>query len=148
MDQPTCIVGDFNAIVDLEEKSGGSSQLSSQNRRFSEWINGAELIDLGHHGPCFTWTNKRPSAANVSERLDRALGNVAWSLKHPKSAVFHLPRFNSDHMPILVRTEPKPIRNEEVLKQKIGGWLERILRQYVSRQLNKAIMNGRRYDLH
>lgn len=109
MDKPTCILSDFNAIVAYEEKWRGNGDLGCQNMSFGEWINRAELIDLGHHGPCFTWINKRAASTNVSKRLDKALGNVAWSLKHPRTGVFHIPRFNSDHMPILVRIDPRSI---------------------------------------
>ncbi|XP_078154682.1 uncharacterized protein LOC144550407 [Carex rostrata] len=35
---------------------------------------------------------------------------MAWTLRFPETAVFHLPRFQSDHLPILLRTKPKPIR--------------------------------------
>lgn len=118
------MAGNFNAIVDLEEKRGGNDVLSSHNRSFGEWINRTELIDLGHHGPCFTGTNKRVEVTNVSERLDKALENVAWSLKHPKTGVFHIPRFNSDHMPILVRTEPRTVNKSSSFRTE-NWWLAR-----------------------
>lgn len=63
------------------------------------------MIDLGHHGPAYTWSNKKEGPACVSERLDRALANLEWTMRYPATAMYHLPRFNSDHLPILMRTK-------------------------------------------
>lgn len=67
---PICVLGDFNSIVTIQEKAGGSSQLSSHNTAFRQWIHSAGLVHLGYHGPAYTWTNKQQGKANISERLD------------------------------------------------------------------------------
>lgn len=106
---PICIIGDFNSISCTSEKWGGSSTLSSPNRAFRDWVHGNGLLDLGHHGPAYTWSNKQQGSRCIAARLDRALANMDWTLKYPDTAVFHLPRFQSDHLPILLRTELTPI---------------------------------------
>ncbi|XP_078174439.1 uncharacterized protein LOC144568085 [Carex rostrata] len=83
--KPVCLLGDFNAIASATEKWGGSQYFSTQNRAFRAWIAEAGLIDLGHHDPAYTWSNKQTGYQNISERLDRGL---------------------SDHLPILLRTNP------------------------------------------
>lgn len=107
---PACLVGDFNAISSPAEKHGGNSVFSTPNRSFKNWISAVGLIDMGHHGPAYTWLNKQPGGANISQRLDRALATMSWMLINPEAAVFHLPRFNSDHLPVLLRPNPKPVR--------------------------------------
>lgn len=109
-DMPVCILGDFNAIMSTNEKRGGVGALSADNRRFRAWIHSNGLVDLGHHGPAYTWSNKQGARSYVSSRLDRALANIQWTVQNPESAVFHLPRFNSDHLPVLLRTNPKRAR--------------------------------------
>lgn len=102
-DGPACLFGDFNAIASTNEKWGGTAQLSTNNRAFRKWIHGAGLMDMGYQGPAYTWSNKKGGWDNISERLDRVLVNLQWHTKYPNSAVFHLPRFSSDHLPILLK---------------------------------------------
>lgn len=58
---------------------------------------------MGYQGLAYTWSNKKGGTANISEQLDRVLVNLKWHLKYPNSAVFHLPRFSSDHLPVLLK---------------------------------------------
>ncbi|RVW79102.1 hypothetical protein CK203_048195 [Vitis vinifera] len=51
---PWCVVGDFNAILSLEERSRGGN-LNSNMRRFLEVIEDLELKDLPMVGDPFTW---------------------------------------------------------------------------------------------
>lgn len=107
-----CVLGDFNSIMAASEKWDGNEVFSSQNRAFNSWVHANGLVDLGHHSPCYTWPNKKLGASLIAERLDRALANISWTTKYPDTAVFHLPRFSSDHLPILVRTQPIAIRKK------------------------------------
>lgn len=85
---------------------GGLSHLSSHNIAFRTWIHQVGLVDLGHHGAVYTWSNKKKGREAICERLDRAMSNLSWVLHNPKTAIYHLPRFSSDHLPILVRVNP------------------------------------------
>lgn len=104
--QPVCLLGDFNAVASATEKWGGSQSLSNPNRAFRAWISEVGLMDLGYHGPAYTWSNKKDGVQNISERLDRGLANTAWAMMFPNTQIYHLPRFQSDHLPILLRTNP------------------------------------------
>lgn len=105
-----CLMGDFNAIAATSEKFGGNSQLSANNKAFRNWFHGAGLIDMGYQGPAYTWSNKKKGRALITKRLDRVLVNLQWHQRFPNASVFHLPRFSSDHMPILIRTDATVIR--------------------------------------
>lgn len=100
----------------LQEKVGGSQNLGNPNRQFKEWIRRMGVLDLGYHGLAFTWSNSQGGKDNISQRLDRALATISWSMTYHETAVFHLPRFNSDHLPILIRTNPKPIRSKRLFR--------------------------------
>lgn len=80
----------------------------------------AGLVDLGYQGPAYTWTNGREGRGLVLERLDRAMATVGWTGLFPKAAVYHLPRFNSDHSPILLMTKAKPVRRRRTFR--IENW--------------------------
>lgn len=104
------------------EKWGGNSALSTQNRAFRVWVNGAGLIDLGHQGPAYTWCNNQQGRDMICQRLDRALSNLAWSLQYPETTVFHIPRFQSDHHPILIRTKLTPLLSRRKFRSE-NWWL-------------------------
>lgn len=112
MDGRACLLGDFNAISDCSDKRGGCSNLGPNNLAFRNWIQYNGLLDLGHHGPCYTWSNKQFGLSHIDQRLDKGMGTVPWDLLHPNSAIFHLPRFSSDHLPILLRTNPASVRGK------------------------------------
>ena len=88
--------GDFNAILNKDEKCGGSQQgLGCKN--FKAWMNACSMEDMGFVGSRFTW--KR---GTVYERLVRLVCNKSWRNKVKKAQVSHLPRVQSDHCPILL----------------------------------------------
>lgn len=119
-DASVLVIGDFNAIISATEKWGGQESLSSPNKAFRSWVNQSGLIDLGHIGPAYTWSNYQQGHANISERLDRGLASLPWTLHNPAAAVFHLPRFNSDHLPILIRPKQPPKKHKPTFR--VENW--------------------------
>ncbi|KAJ9173186.1 hypothetical protein P3X46_016349 [Hevea brasiliensis] len=75
----------------------GSLRRGAGYRLFQRCFAELNLLDLGYKGPHFTW-----SRSGVWVRLDRALCNALWHMKFQEASVFHLPRMNSDHRPILL----------------------------------------------
>lgn len=76
-------------------------------------------MDLGSSGPKFTWRGPVfQGYRRIFGRLDRGLANSNWQLAHPETFVRVLPRFKSDHHPLLIDTDgfcnptrtPKPFR--------------------------------------
>ena len=52
---PWLVIGDFNEIISMSEKEGGSSRRRQQLANFVETINLCGLRDIGFVGPSFTW---------------------------------------------------------------------------------------------
>ncbi|XP_026390894.1 uncharacterized protein LOC113286516 [Papaver somniferum] len=75
------VMGDLSTIGSQQEKSPTVSQLDE----LRNVINDCGLVDLGAHGPKWTWNNKRMGMANIKERLDRALANPQWCSRFPKA---------------------------------------------------------------
>lgn len=94
-------IGDFNAILASNEKLGGSSP-SKRFSHFGDFVESSDLHDLGFTGSYFTWHR-----GNLFEKVDRALGNEAWTNTYPNSMVMHLPKIKSDHKPFLLNLRPK-----------------------------------------
>ena len=103
---PWVCLGDFNYIVSAEEKYGGAKGGTSAPNYLKELMFDLGAIDLGYSGNKFTWAKGRWGSAAIKERLDRGLANISWRLVFPKAAVQHLGALNSDHLPILLDTNP------------------------------------------
>ncbi|GMI74429.1 hypothetical protein HRI_001112200 [Hibiscus trionum] len=90
--------GDFNAIASPLEREGGSVSRQGVCSRFADFIFDTGLVDMGYHGPAFTWER-----GDLKQHLDRCLCNETWFGVFPVSEVFHLPRLESDHSPVLLQ---------------------------------------------
>ncbi|KAA3472025.1 reverse transcriptase [Gossypium australe] len=64
---PWIVIGDFNAILSSSEKFGGITN-GGRCPQFGDFVEKAELHDLGFRGPPFTWHR-----GALFERLDRVL---------------------------------------------------------------------------
>ena len=118
---PWVLLGDFNDMLSNDEKMGGLPVNRYRMTAFRNCMDRCCLMDLGFHGPRFTWTTKSPIwQNNIKERLDRGLGNTDWKLLFPAAEIHHLPRVKSDHCPIMLITNPlapkssKPFRFKQM----------------------------------
>ncbi|CAL1402226.1 unnamed protein product [Linum trigynum] len=106
---PWLLTGDFNAISKPDEKSGiPASNTLRRCQLFTERMNLAELVDLGFSGVRFTWSRGENMQSYKASRLDRSLYNIRWNSVFPYSSVLHLPRYHSDHCPILTSVAAQP----------------------------------------
>jgi hypothetical protein len=94
--------GDFNELLQGEEKWGRVARPESQMKEFRKVIDECGFVDLGFVGSPFTWWNKQNGIARVVERLDRCLATAEWLLKFPNNRVTHLRAVFSDHRPLWV----------------------------------------------
>jgi len=78
--QPTAwlCAGDFNEILEQEEKQGASLRRNSQINNFRMALEDCDLSDLGFSGPRYTWSNSKSDGNFTQERLDRAVANREW----------------------------------------------------------------------
>lgn len=97
-DTPWTCLGDFNAYLLAEEKSGGANPNYGSMNNFQNCVDKASLVDTGFAGPAFTW-----STGSVWERLDRCLCNSYWFHCFENSSLLHLNQLKSDHRPIFLR---------------------------------------------
>lgn len=84
--------------------------MKKKHQKFRTFLQRSGLIDLGHSGLAYTWANNQRGRALILERLDRGIATTDWLNLFPNSKVFHLSNYSSDHLPILIRVEPKPKR--------------------------------------
>lgn len=56
---PWIILGGFNELLTSEDKLGGNPLSPRRVQLFKECLDCCGMVDLGFHGPRFTWVNKR-----------------------------------------------------------------------------------------
>lgn len=95
-------MGDFNEVMWNTEKRGGNICNRISMRLFRDTLVRCNLRDVGFTGPPFTWSNGRKGGDNVMERLDRVVANSVWLDLFLVRQVHHLPRYKSDHAPIIL----------------------------------------------
>ncbi|KAG7579199.1 hypothetical protein ISN45_Aa03g033600 [Arabidopsis thaliana x Arabidopsis arenosa] len=107
VDSPVIVGGDFNTIVRVDERAGGSGRLSADSLKFGDWINAESLIDMGFKGNKFTWRRGKVQQNFVAKRLDRILCCPHARLKWQEATVSHLPFLASDHAPLYLQLSPR-----------------------------------------
>lgn len=130
-DGPWILLGDFNLILEEEDKNNG--RINRWNlARFRETVTSLELMDIPLHGRRYTWSNERNNPTLV--RLDRVLASMDWEDRFHNCHLQALGSDASDHCPLLLRTNlslyskprfhfeifwPRMVGYQEVLQQ---GW--------------------------
>ncbi|XP_057730504.1 uncharacterized protein LOC130945825 [Arachis stenosperma] len=93
---PFCFMGDFNEIIQVEERQGAVS-LPRSATEFKSWIHDMELVDIGLIDRRFTWF--RGQSCN---RIDRVLVSLEWLEEFPETRLIGGPRGLSDHCPLIL----------------------------------------------
>ncbi|KAI0496524.1 hypothetical protein KFK09_022843 [Dendrobium nobile] len=103
---PAIIGGDFNCILNKEEKRGGKRFFFSKGPKDMKcFMMNLDFHDIGCIGPRFTWCNNKEGASQIWERLDRCLFDSFAIQKLPLAAIRHLARVASDHSPIVLKLD-------------------------------------------
>lgn len=66
---------------------------------------------FAYRGPTYTWSSGRMARSPLFQRLDKAMANDIWQYRFPNAYLRHLPRYLSDHAPILLFFNPSPRGN-------------------------------------
>lgn len=75
---PWLCFGDFNEILQLNEKTDSNTRCLSMVSEFRDAVHDCGLTDIGCKGYPFTWSNKRYGPSLIEERLDRFLCCKNW----------------------------------------------------------------------
>lgn len=100
---PWLVIGDFNELMRMSEKEGGSNRPRQQMLQYVEAIDFCGLKDIGFVGPKYTWLYLRSDGVQIRERLDRALATAEWVSPFPMAKLHHLTSTASDHSPLLLQ---------------------------------------------
>jgi len=102
---PWIISGDFNVVLNENEKIGGVPVQPADAEDFVNCIGSCDLTEVSYRGNPFTWWNGRVAEDCIFERLDRVLVNEELQNWFSQLEVEHLSRTESDHAPMLLTCE-------------------------------------------
>ncbi|XP_060182297.1 uncharacterized protein LOC132611960 [Lycium barbarum] len=102
MNLPRKVGGDFNVILNEEEKIGGLPVYPSKYEDFAFCVNSCELGEVEFRGSPFTWWNGRAGQDCIFKRLDRILVNQQYRDWFTNLSIEHLSRKGLDHAPLLL----------------------------------------------
>ncbi|XP_059070557.1 uncharacterized protein LOC131860196 [Cryptomeria japonica] len=76
------MAGDFNAILDFNDKVGGLRKPTKVMEDFREFVYNCRLVDVIPKNGKFTWNNRRLKFSNILERLDMFFVGEWWMLSN------------------------------------------------------------------
>ena len=68
--------GGFNELLSCNDKLGGNPLNPRRVQMFKDCLDSCGMVDLGFHGPKFTWVNKSEVGHFIQERLNRGFANI------------------------------------------------------------------------
>ncbi|GJT45757.1 RNA-directed DNA polymerase, eukaryota, reverse transcriptase zinc-binding domain protein [Tanacetum coccineum] len=119
--RPWCIMGDFNAALNLEDMSVGSSNIDISMREFKEYVEDIEVTDVPRSGLQFTWNQKPKGCDGILKKIDQVMANLEFSDVFVGAYALFQPYRISDHsltvlkIPMHVRADPKPFKFPNIL---------------------------------
>ncbi|XP_020272651.1 uncharacterized protein LOC109847825 [Asparagus officinalis] len=113
---PWILCGDFNSMLNNDEKLGGSMLSDTDTKDFNSFIEDCSLLHLKTLGSFFTWNNRHDHETRIWCRLDRTLVNDSWINKYNSSHVEFLALNFSDHSPAVVSIYDEEIQGKKSFK--------------------------------
>ncbi|XP_021991415.1 uncharacterized protein LOC110888183 [Helianthus annuus] len=115
-DTPWVVMGDFNAALNMEDFTMGSSSHTIAMREFYDCVQEAELIDVKSHGLHYTWNQKPKDGVGMLKKIDRIMGNIKLLDVFSDAYAMFQPFRVSDHAPAILKLfsmstdRPKPFK--------------------------------------
>ncbi|XP_074301131.1 uncharacterized protein LOC141632485 [Silene latifolia] len=110
------VCGDFNSIVAVDERIGGTEVTWAEMAPMRNMMSDCNLFELKMKGSYYTWNNKHEAATRVYSRLDRVIVNDDWLLSFPESVAHFLPEGLFDHCPCIITMADTYVRKKPSFK--------------------------------
>ncbi|VFQ83678.1 unnamed protein product [Cuscuta campestris] len=101
-DLPWCIIGDFNSVLDMNDRIGGSPVSWDETRDFKQCIQKCGLEEIPSEDSRYTWSNRQGLGKRIYSKIDRTLANVEWFLMFDTKLSIQEEGL-SDHTPLILK---------------------------------------------
>ncbi|XP_070021406.1 uncharacterized protein LOC142181303 [Nicotiana tabacum] len=115
MDEPWAVMGDFNCILNREERIG-SRVTMAKTRDFKQCIEACGLKELRSSGAFFTWNNKQEGDSRVYSRIDKVLVNTECMTELSPSEVRFMHKGTYDHCPTIINWEGGNVKRKKLFR--------------------------------
>ena len=113
---PWIYAGDFNKVLEVEEKFGSLERQEWKMERFGQMMEKCRFSDSEFQGLPYTWDNRQQGDRNIKVRLDGALGDDKFFECFDNALVKHIQYVESYHCDLLII-----VRKSKWIDTKIGG---------------------------
>ncbi|KAJ6889556.1 hypothetical protein NC652_030338 [Populus alba x Populus x berolinensis] len=121
---PWLVMGDFNAILSAEDRTGGDNAWPSYQNDFSSCITQSELLQVPFTGLKYSWHNGQLGSNTIQKKLDWVFGNSCLLSTWPATNAIFQPRSISDHSGIILRLQ-QPNQLKHTLFKFLNIWADR-----------------------
>lgn len=104
-DMPWCCIGDFNDLLNQDEKKVRNEHPNWCIRGFLEAVHECALLDLPARGYPYTWKNSKGTDNAIEEKLDRELVSSSWMQIFPNARLSNVTAPISGHSPLVLQTK-------------------------------------------
>ncbi|XP_070051572.1 uncharacterized protein LOC142173617 [Nicotiana tabacum] len=121
-DKPWLILGDFNAVLRVDNRCDGVLVTLAEVAEFQSCIDTCELLELPNQGQRYTWNDKH-EGERIFSKIDWAFINKEWLDTIPPSTNRYLTEGISDHCPTIIEIEEAAVRVRNSF-QYCNAWAE------------------------
>jgi len=108
MTEAWLVIGDFNAVLYMQDRLGGNEVHDSEVREYAECINQCELTAMRSFGGYYSWSNKARNGKRLWSKIDRAFINLEWFNLFDFTQVDYLAEEISNHAPLTIAFRNSP----------------------------------------
>ncbi|XP_062093494.1 uncharacterized protein LOC133799495 [Humulus lupulus] len=101
--QPWLVLGDFNAVFDINDRMGGRPISGKEMEDAQNWLALGLVEEMKVMVPYFSWSNNQDGGNRIYSKLDRILCNEAWVDLFPLASDFSHWEVVSDHSTLLIK---------------------------------------------
>ncbi|XP_070047273.1 uncharacterized protein [Nicotiana tomentosiformis] len=112
---PWMAVGDFNSVLNMEDRIGENPVSLIEVVEFSNCIKACGLLELPHQGNKYTWNDRR-SEQRIYSKIDWVVINEEWLDNMPLCKAKFLTKGISDHCPVKIVLAEEKQRSSKSFK--------------------------------
>ncbi|XP_057826902.2 uncharacterized protein LOC131038480 [Cryptomeria japonica] len=116
------MAGDFNTILDIDDKDGGLRKSTKVMEDFREFISKCQVMDVIPQNGKFTWTNRRFNFSKNFERFDRFFVGEWWVNGSFSIDTNIIPQVGLKHLPVMLSINHESPKNRFYFKFQSMWW--------------------------